>query len=134
MHFLFDKIHKIFTVIWICAILFCVIIGYWLGIFICLWFGFIIWGILNTYKHYFKLLKLGESIRREPSNKKVKGYIDYIESRKAVVGAPSIWGSLRETYRQISELEGIDYDLKVQLFEALRVKGTRGFATVKIKL
>lgn len=81
---------------------------------------------IHRGKHYYGLLHLGKSLRKKPSNEKVKSYITYIEGRKAVIGNLSTWGDLRETYRQVIALDYIDYKLKVQLFEALRVKGTRG--------
>lgn len=81
---------------------------------------------INRYKHHLKLLNLGKSLRRKVSNTKVKEYVTYLEKRKSVRGSPNTWGSLRETYRQVCSNEDIDYDLKVQLYEALNVKGTRG--------
>ena len=32
----------------------------WLLVFLSLWFGFIIWNIFNRYKHFFKILWLGD--------------------------------------------------------------------------
>ncbi len=97
-----------------------------------LFVGLIMFYILNRvnrYKHHLKLLKLGKSLRRKVSNTRVKEYITYLEKRKSVRGSPNTWGSLRETYRQVCLNEDIDYDLKVQLYEALNVKGTRGIAS-----
>lgn len=103
-------------------------------VFVILFVGIFIFSILNSinrYKHHLKLLKLGKSLRRKVSNIKVKEYVTYLEKRKSVRGSPNTWGSLRETYRQVSSNEDIDYDLKVQLYEALNVKGTRGIVYPK---
>ena len=87
--------------------------------------GFMVWGILRSGSTWFKVKKVSKSIRKDPSNEKMEKYVKFME-KIGIPNHPSIWGDLRETYRQVSEREDIDYNLKFQLFEALRVKGTKG--------
>ncbi|NMA95850.1 MAG: NERD domain-containing protein [Clostridiales bacterium] len=81
--------------------------------------------VSRNIKMYYGVRKFGKKLRKNPTNRTVKAYIKFIK-KMATPNSPSIWGNLRETYRQVSERDDIDYNLKLQLFEALQVKGTRG--------
>lgn len=125
MFFIFDILFKAWLVLWLGFIAYAaiahkpaqaatfILIGLVFGIF-----------LLRVRGHY-KTLRLGSKIRKNPNNKTVKEYISYI-AKRTIENNPVTWGSLRETYRQIAERPDIDYELKVKLYETLKLKGTRG--------
>lgn len=85
----------------------------------------IIWGIINNIRTSRKYKKLIKALASKPTNENVKKYTDFL--RKITVNNhPSSWNALRQTYNGVKDLESIDYDLRLQLCEVLKKKGTSG--------
>lgn len=122
MYFLFNILYKVWPILWIIFLSLNLRGGNIVPLTV---MGLFIWYSLKIGNTWFKIKEVSKSIRRKPSNEGIKKYVHFIE-KTGIPNYPGMWGTLRETYRQISERDDIDYNLKLQLFEALRVKGTKG--------
>lgn len=89
-------------------------------------FLFVPYSLFKSGKINRKTLKYGKKVRGENTNKEVKKYIDFLKEIDLLNTTPDIWGDLRETYRQVATNDDIDYKFKLDLYEQLRLKGTKG--------
>lgn len=91
-------------------------------IFLIVWMKAVIETIICNYK----IPRLGASLMKKPSNKKVKKYIDFLKRRWFRTNSRGRWNSLRQTYNMVSKNEEIDIELVNQWCELLHKKGTSG--------
>lgn len=87
--------------------------------------GLVITWVLSKARLEAKFARLSRFLRKKPSNNNVKDYIDTID-KKSLTNHPVAWAQLREMYNRVIRHDHIDYQLKVELFEILRLKGTNG--------
>ena len=89
---------------------------------------FVLIGLVVLYQ-LFKMLQIfshGSSIRSNPNNNEVKKFIQFIKSLWFVPNHPIACRSLKKTYHTVSKKSSIDFQLREELFEALKAKGVAG--------
>ena len=92
-----------------------------MGIF----FFFVIRAFVRQVRQSRKLVKLSKEMKVNPSNENVKAFTDVL--RKAPINNhPSTWTFLRETYFSVKDVEKVDYEIRLELCEVLKKKGTSG--------
>lgn len=83
-------------------------------------------GLLGVITKELRFRKLTKEIRSEPSSDNIKEYIRVTKKMKGISEPPSFWSGIIKTYMAAITPDHIDFDLKVELFETLKMIGTRG--------
>ena len=84
--------------------------------------------MMRFLKRELLFRQLTHQLIKEPSNDKVKHYTKVVKKMRHSSGSPGFWANIREAYFKVASQEDIDYDLKIELFNALKIMGTIGIS------
>ena len=129
-YIVFRVISSLWLLGWAVSVLAHFLKGDFAGAVAALIIWFISWLIIRFLKKHLKnnlkFNRLSKELKTKPSSEAVRKYIQFFAEVPNDHTPPSFWANVRAAYMSALAQDDIPYDLKVELFEALKIIGTRG--------